>query len=629
MVKTFTGTRGGRKKIPVRRQNEIQSEMVSNATEDERPRDAESNVPEETNRVGEAEEERITNMTENCEEERSREKATEAEREDIGNEEEPVESSDDSSVDGDDCEVIVEDRAGYQETEPSLRMNDDGDFFEVEVCEEAHFVEAGCEDANANADDDSDDIGHDMWDDDHIPDPPSDDDCEQEEHVQRFNYGPEELLALGKTFNNAEEFKLAVLKYSLTTQYDIVFYKSSVDRLGARCTQHIEEKCQWRVYCSFERGRNKLLVKVFNNNHICVRSGYTKLLKSGAIALLWEERLRLNSKIKSQDMVDEIKREHNMIVTYSQCRRAKYLLSRKRKACHEAHFARIWDYQEEVLESNPGSTMEIETIPGPVPGGKQRFYRLYVCFEALKSAWKQSCRPIIGLDAAFMKWDVKGQMLAAVGRDGDNRIFPIAWAVVDVEDNPNWLWFMQLLKRDLGLEDGANITIISDKHNGILAAVHEELPKAEHRMCARHILENWKKTNKDIELERKFWKIARSYTIEAFQSNLEALKEYNQGAYDSLQCTQPTTWSRPFFKLGSYCNDNLNNLSESFNRSVREARRKPLLDFLTDVRRQCMVRNAKRNLITHRWKKRFTPRADKEIELNRQKAKDCKRYMST
>ena len=63
-----------------------------------------------------------------------------------------------------------------------------------------------------------------------------------------------------------------------------------------------------------------------------------------------------------------------------------------------------------------------------------------------------------------MKWDIKGQMLAAVGRDGDNRIFPIAWAVVEVEDNPNWLWFVQLLKKDLGLEDGSNCTIISDKH---------------------------------------------------------------------------------------------------------------------------------------------------------------------
>ena len=148
-------------------------------------------------------------------------------------------------------------------------------------------------------------------------------------------------------------------------------------------------------------------------------------------------------------------------------------------------------------------------------------------------------------------------------------------------------------------------------------------------MCARHVLENWKKTNKDIVLERLFWKIARSYTPAAFTDNLDALKKYNEGAYDSLQSTAPMTWSRAFFKLGSCCNDNLNNLSESFIRSVRESRRKPLLDMLTEVRRKTMVRNAKRTVLTNRWNKRFTPRADKEIELNRQKAKDCIRYMTT
>jgi len=62
-------------------------------------------------------------------------------------------------------------------------------------------------------------------------------------------------------------------------------------------------------------------------------------LKSGTIAQLWEERLRLNPKIKSQEMVVEIKREFNMIVTVHQCRRAKQLLRNKRKASHESHFA--------------------------------------------------------------------------------------------------------------------------------------------------------------------------------------------------------------------------------------------------------------------------------------------------
>ncbi|KAL0683434.1 hypothetical protein Bca4012_050282 [Brassica carinata] len=46
------------------------------------------------------------------------------------------------------------------------------------------------------------------------------------------------------------------------------------------------------------------------------------------------------------------------------------------------------------------------------------------------------------------------------------RIFPITWAVVEVEDNPNWLWFVQVLKKDLDLDDGEAITIISNKHQG-------------------------------------------------------------------------------------------------------------------------------------------------------------------
>lgn len=158
------------------------------------------------------------------------------------------------------------------------------------------------------------------------------DDRDAEEEGRQFNYGPDDILAIGKTFNTVEEFKYTVLKYSLKTQYDIKFYKSSSDRLGAHCTQHVEEKCPWRVYCSFERGRNKLMVKVYNDSHICVRSGYTKLLKSGTIGQIFEERLRINPKIKSQEMVDEIKREYNMIVSPEQCRRAKSVLSARRKA---------------------------------------------------------------------------------------------------------------------------------------------------------------------------------------------------------------------------------------------------------------------------------------------------------
>ncbi|XP_020889209.1 uncharacterized protein LOC110230460 [Arabidopsis lyrata subsp. lyrata] len=236
-------------------------------------------------------------------------------------------------------------------------------------------------------------------------------------------------------------------------------------------------------------------------------------------------------------MVAEIRREYNLEVTPDQCAKAKTKVLRARHASHDDHFSRIWDYQAEVLKQNPGTEFEIETVPGPVIGSKQRFYRLYICFKSQKDSWKQTCRPVIGIDGAFLKWDIKGHLLAAVGRDGDNRIVPIAWAVVEIENDDNWDWFMRHLSASLGLCEMQHLAIISDKQSGLVKAIHTILPEAEHRQCSKHIMDNWKRDNHDIELTRLFWKIARSYTTEEFNNQMEELRKYNPQAHASLQLT--------------------------------------------------------------------------------------------
>ncbi|OAP01653.1 hypothetical protein AXX17_AT3G38390 [Arabidopsis thaliana] len=117
--------------------------------------------------------------------------------------------SHDSSDDEDDCPVIVEDNRGYTEVEPCLAGNqeeeDDG-FIDVEICNnlEDHFGHDACEETTGENCDDS---GDDIWDDDKIPDPLSDDDQEEAERPFTDRVQPDDLLALHKTFNNADEFK--------------------------------------------------------------------------------------------------------------------------------------------------------------------------------------------------------------------------------------------------------------------------------------------------------------------------------------------------------------------------------------------------------------------------------------
>ncbi|GJY26626.1 pentatricopeptide repeat-containing protein [Tanacetum coccineum] len=54
--------------------------------------------------------------------------------------------------------------------------------------------------------------------------------------------------------------------------------------------------------------------------------------------------------------------------------------------------------------------------------------------------------------------------MTVVGRDGNNHIFPVAWAVVAVENKDNWSWFLDLLADDLEVPNGNGLTLISDQH---------------------------------------------------------------------------------------------------------------------------------------------------------------------
>lgn len=77
---------------------------------------------------------------------------------------------------------------------------------------------------------------------------------------------------------------------------------------------------------------------------------------------------------------------------------------------------------------------------------------MYICYDSLKKAWKNECRPVLGLDGCFLKTVCGGQLLSAVGRYGNNYIFLVAMAVVESECYDSWKWFLELLIADLCLE---------------------------------------------------------------------------------------------------------------------------------------------------------------------------------
>lgn len=98
-----------------------------------------------------------------------------------------------------------------------------------------------------------------------------------------------------------------------------------------------------------------------------------------------------------------------------------------------------------------------ESDGGPV------FERIYICLEACKAAFATTCRPLIDLDACFLKGEHGGQLMAAVGKDGNNQMMPIAYVVVESETRDSWKWFFELLLEDLNQILPNQYAFISDQ----------------------------------------------------------------------------------------------------------------------------------------------------------------------
>lgn len=70
------------------------------------------------------------------------------------------------------------------------------------------------------------------------------------------------------------------------------------------------------------------------------------------------------------------------------------------------------------------------------------------------------CRPIIGIDGCHVKGAYKGQVFSAIGKDGNENIFPIAYAVVELKTKETWCWFLHNLVNDIGAN---NLTFMSHR----------------------------------------------------------------------------------------------------------------------------------------------------------------------
>ncbi|XP_071918009.1 uncharacterized protein [Coffea arabica] len=438
-------------------------------------------------------------------------------------------------------------------------------------------------------------------------------DDENREQFPEFNEERDMVdpkIVVGLIFPTTHVFRKAIRMYSILKGFELKFQKNDSNKIIAICNR----ECGWRIYASYYRKTKAMQLKSLKGTpHRCPWSYKNVSANSRWLAEHFKKELADDPDWKLKGFRKTIKRKFKLRVSRWKVYRAKKHAQSEMFGDHKKQYARLRDYCATIMLKNPGSAAYVmtEVVPASV---NPIFQRMFVMFGAQKDGFISGCRPVIGLDACHLKGRLGGHLMHAVGRDGNNQMYPIAMACVESECKESWHWFLELLTTHIGSPVDMNWVFISDRQKGLVETFDVLFPGVEHRFCVRHMYANFKLRFKDKALRDIIWAAARAYETDGWSQKMRELQVANREAYDWLSAIPANLWSRCMFNPRSKCDLLSNNVSESFNQYIKEAREEPILSMFEAIRRLIMCRYQKKREFISKVKGKICPRIHDKVE---------------
>ena len=166
---------------------------------------------------------------------------------------------------------------------------------------------------------------------------------------------------IGQIFASKEIFKTAVKDFALQEKKDLKIVKNDKTRVVVKCV----EDCPFYMRASRTESRQYFMLVTLENNHKCHRTAENRQAKTKYIARKFMPTLRHSPEIKIISLIEEARLKWGILIGWWKAYRAKVkALEMIQGACSDLYH-HLRNYAQELLRSNPGSTVKIKTVEGP------------------------------------------------------------------------------------------------------------------------------------------------------------------------------------------------------------------------------------------------------------------------
>ncbi|KAK4775868.1 hypothetical protein SAY87_023829 [Trapa incisa] len=415
-------------------------------------------------------------------------------------------------------------------------------------------------------------------------------------------------FVVGHEFPDVKSCRRALRDTAIALHFEIQTVKSDKTRFTAKCAS---EGCPWRIHAAKLPGVPTFTIRTINGNHTC--GGIPHLGHQQAsvqrVSESVEQHLNENPNYKPKEILEEIHMRPGITLSYKQAWRGNERIMAAMRGSFEEGYRLLPQYCEQIKRTNPRSIAVVYGNPTD-----SSFQRLFVSFQASIYGFLNACRPFLGLDRAFLKSKYLGTLLLVTGFDGDGAIFPLAFGVVDEENDKNWMWFLSELHNllEINAENMPRLTILSDRQKGVIDAVEAIFPTAFHGFCMQHLSESFQKEFNNLILVNLLWEAAHALTVIEFEAKILEIEDISQDAAYWIRRIPPHLWATAYFE-GTRLGQLTANIAETLNSWILEASGLPIFQMMESIRRQLMTWFNKRRETSMHWTSILVPSVERRV----------------